>query len=205
MTRIESMMRSIAIGAALAVSAITIADDAAAQDTSEATQTIAHNAELAAMFAADQGERKDLMERWDSRTGEENNAAALALSTGDRQRREVLNKMLGRGEVRTGKDFYHAAFIFQHGGTADDYLRAHTLSVTALAKGYKEAAWISAASLDRYLRKIGQPQIFGTQYRIVEGRRVQEEFASELVTDVERSALSVPTIQEKRTENLGVE
>lgn len=34
----------------------------------------------------------------------------------------------------------------------------------AVLKGSDEAKWIEAATLDRYLQSIGQPQVFGTQY-----------------------------------------
>ncbi len=72
--------------------------------------------------------------------------------------------MLSRGEITSGNDFYEAAFIFQHGETAPDYLLAHVLALDALAKGFDHAKWISVATLDRYLQLIGQPQIFGTQF-----------------------------------------
>jgi hypothetical protein len=29
----------------------------------------------------------------------------------------------------------------------------------------RRARWLAAATLDRYLQKVGQPQVFGTQYR----------------------------------------
>jgi hypothetical protein len=41
---------------------------------------------------------------------------------------------------------------------------AHVLAVTALGKGNAGARWLAAASLDRYLHRLGQPQIFGTQF-----------------------------------------
>src|SRR5262249_6558753 len=37
-------------------------------------------------------------------------------------------------------------------------------AVTALGKGFSPAKWLCAATLDRYLRSIKQPQIFGTQF-----------------------------------------
>ena len=156
------------------------------------------NAELAAMFEADQRERQDLMAKWSTRTAEENNVAAQQMSANDEQRRADVAAMLTRGEVQTGKDFYHAAFIFQHGGSPESYLRAHTLSMTALAKGYSEASWLSAASLDRYLVNIGQRQIFGTQYVIANGVRTQKEMAKGAVSDAERVVLGVDTLEEQR-------
>jgi hypothetical protein len=79
-------------------------------------------------------------------------------------RRATLHAMLSRGEITMGSDLYEAAFVFQHGETAPDYLLAHVLSLDALTKGFDRAKWLSVATLDRYLQLIGQPQIFGTQY-----------------------------------------
>jgi hypothetical protein len=79
-------------------------------------------------------------------------------------RRATLHAMLSRGEITTGSDLYEAAFVFQHGETAPDYLLAHVLALDALTKGFDRAKWLSVATLDRYLQLIGQPQVFGTQY-----------------------------------------
>jgi hypothetical protein len=79
-------------------------------------------------------------------------------------RRTTLHAMLSRGDITSATDLYEAAFVFQHGETAPDYLLAHVLSLDALAKGFTRAKWISVATLDRYLQLIGQPQIFGTQF-----------------------------------------
>lgn len=79
-------------------------------------------------------------------------------------RKKQVRAMLANGDLKTGEDFYDAAFIFQHGEAADDYLFAHVLAMDALVKGYDMAKWIAAATLDRYLQIVHQPQIFGTQY-----------------------------------------
>jgi hypothetical protein len=79
-------------------------------------------------------------------------------------RRASLHAMLSRGEITSGSDLYEAAFVFQHGETAPDYLLAHVLALDALAKGFDRAKWLSVATLDRYLQLMGQPQIFGTQF-----------------------------------------
>jgi hypothetical protein len=79
-------------------------------------------------------------------------------------RRATLHAMLSHGEITRGSDLYEAAFVFQHGETAPDYLLAHVLALDALTKGFDRAKWLSVATLDRYLQLIGQPQVFGTQY-----------------------------------------
>jgi hypothetical protein len=77
---------------------------------------------------------------------------------------DQVRRLVAEGKVQSGEDYYYAAFIFQHSQKPDDYLYAHVLATTALGKGFAPAKWLSAASLDRYLRSIKQPQIFGTQF-----------------------------------------
>ncbi len=81
----------------------------------------------------------------------------------DESRREQVRTLLAK-PGHSGEDYYYAAFIFQHGQKAEDYLFAHILATEAVALGYSRAKWISAATLDRYLEQIGQKQVFGTQY-----------------------------------------
>lgn len=79
-------------------------------------------------------------------------------------RKAMLRAMLGAGQVKTGEDFKEAAFVFQHGNSPEDCLFAHVLSLEALSRGDGTAKFIAAATLDRYLQLVKQPQIFGTQY-----------------------------------------
>ena len=81
----------------------------------------------------------------------------------DEARREQARTMLAKTS-HNGEDYYYAAFLFQHGQKAEDYLFAHILATESVALGYSRAKWISAATLDRYLEQIGQKQVFGTQY-----------------------------------------
>ena len=101
--------------------------------------------------------------------------------------------MLAIGEVRTGTDYYHAALIFQHGQNPDDYLLAHVLAMDAVAMGSKEARWLSAATLDRYLLSIWQPQVFGTQFHggYGFGAMTHDKINPEIVSDSMRSATCV--------------
>jgi hypothetical protein len=82
----------------------------------------------------------------------------------DAARRTQVAALLRDGKLTTAEDFHDAAFIFQHGATAEDYLLAHVLAMDAMAKGDASARWIAAATLDRYLQEAGKKQVFGTQY-----------------------------------------
>ena len=86
------------------------------------------------------------------------------LEARDKLRRARIHELLAAGSLQTAEDFHDAAFIYQHGQTAADYLLAHVLATTAVSKANARSLWISSATLDRYLKSIGQPQIFGTQY-----------------------------------------
>ena len=81
----------------------------------------------------------------------------------DEARREQARTLLAK-TGHNGEDYYYAAFLFQHGQKAEDYLFAHILATESVALGYSRAKWISATTLDRYLEQIGQKQVFGTQY-----------------------------------------
>ena len=148
------------------------------------------NPEMAALFAADQAARKD--------------AAAIdwaVVGREDEQRRRRTRALLEAGALKTGTDFHNAAFVFQHGGEADDYLLAHALAMAAVARQRPDANWIAAATLDRYLQAIGRKQIFGTQYRSVPGEpTTQEPYERSLVPEALRQALGVPLQAEQETQ-----
>ena len=105
------------------------------------------------LYEEDQKDREAAKPDWDK------------VSARDAERRKAAHQMLESGALKTGQDFEDASTIFQHGNTPEDYLLAHILALTAMAKGDAEARWIAAATLDRYLQSVKQPQVFGTQYR----------------------------------------
>jgi hypothetical protein len=82
----------------------------------------------------------------------------------DEQRRNAVSQLLAAGGIQSGKDYHYAALVFQHGGKSQHYLLAHMLATTAAAKGESNAKWLAAATLDRYLWSLKQPQVFGTQF-----------------------------------------
>lgn len=116
-----------------------------------------------------------------------------ALDKADSERRVQTAALLEKGLLHTGPDFDHAALIFQHGTTSNDYLLAHVLAITAVSKGQSGAVWISAATLDRYLQSLHQPQIFGTQYKVLnKDPSTQEPYNRSLISDALRAYMGVP-------------
>jgi hypothetical protein len=141
------------------------------------------NAEMTAIFNADQAAR--------SRPGP---IDWKVVSAADEARRVRTQALLDTGQLHSGDDFYHAAFVFQHGQESADYLKAHALAVISAARGKSSATWIAAATLDRYLRSIGQPQVYGTQYSKngPDSRWTQQPYQAELLSDALREATRVP-------------
>jgi hypothetical protein len=121
-----------------------------------------------------------------------------AVNRTDTVRREQTRKLLASDALHTGKDYEEASFVFQHGNTAEDYLLAHTLAIIAVSKGDSTAAWIASATMDRYLEKIGQKQVFGTQFsHDVQHGWTQEPYDRGFISDALREQLGVPTQAEQ--------
>jgi hypothetical protein len=140
------------------------------------------NAEMNTIFAEDQRVRMASDIDWKT------------VNRTDAERREQTRKLLAAGALHTAKDYEEAAFVFQHGDMPEDYLLAHTLAMVAVSKGDSTAIWIASATLDRYLEKIGQKQIFGTQFSSDSQHHwTQEPYDRNLVSDAIRQQLAVPT------------
>jgi hypothetical protein len=148
------------------------------------TEPATANAEMASIYDEDQKVRQDgLAARadWD------------AIDKADRARRARVAALLAARALQTAGDYRKAAFVFQHGDRPDDYLLAHTLAVVAVTKGDQGAAWIAAATLDRYLQSVHQPQIYGTQFLGVAAAATQNPYSQQLIPDALRTELGVPT------------
>lgn len=139
---------------------------------------------MAEIVAADQADRKDFSHvDWQK------------VERADTDRRTATASLLSEGQLHTGHDFESAALVFQHGSTPDDYLLAHTLAMVAVSKGQSGAVWISAATLDRYLQSIHQPQIFGTQFTTLNKEATtQEPYNRKLISDSLRKEMAVPDL-----------
>lgn len=154
------------------------------------------NPELKAWFDADQAARSD---------GSAIDWSVVAEQ--DRERRAATRQLMDRGGLTTAEDYWRAAFIFQHGGAADDYILAHVLAVTAVAKGKPDAAWIAAATLDRYLQTTGKAQIYGTQFAIPHNGDpvTQGDYDRALIPDAARQAVGVPSLAEQEEQRQAYE
>jgi hypothetical protein len=125
-------------------------------------------------------------------------------------REASLRTSLAAGEVKTGDDFVEAAYIFQHGDSPADFLFAHILAMEGMARGIVSAKWIAAATLDRYLQSIKQPQVFGTNYILDPTHpvhaagapfpfgRTLEPYNDSFLPDSVRTDFCVPTLAQQK-------
>lgn len=145
------------------------------------------NVELYEMFQADQNDRRGDID-WD------------AVAPRDEERRRRAMEMVENDLLSAPDDFVHAAFIFQHGSDSTSYRIAHELASKAVAldSTHARARWIAAATKDRYLQSVGKPQIYGTQFRLVEGVWTLEPIDTTAVTDAERAWWGVPPLARQR-------
>jgi hypothetical protein len=144
------------------------------------------NAELLAIFDADQADRKN------------GNSATIdwsVVAPRDRERARRVLALIEAGQARTADDYFHAAMVFQHGGTVDEVERAHRYALRAveLEPAHSKARWLAAAAEDRVRMYRDQPQRWGTQFRR-EGDRLVVYRVDPATTDAERAEWGVPSL-----------
>jgi hypothetical protein len=148
------------------------------------------NSELKLMFQEDQRMRSG---------GRLTSEERAQIKRTDADRLLAVRQMIVADQLHTALDYRNASLILQHGRKSEDYLLAHTLAVIGSSKGDRTCNWLSAATLDRYLQSIGQPQIYGTQFKLPSPEQMtQEPYTTDLVTDALRKELGVPPLTDQR-------
>lgn len=146
------------------------------------------NTELRTLFEQDQADRSDPKADW------------TLVEKRDKEREARVDAILTAGGAKVADDYFHAAMVFQHGGTAEYAQRARDLSLQGvkLDPEHKGARWLAAASLDRKLMYEKKPQKYGTQFsREGTGPWTLWE-CDPKTTDEERAEWGVPTLDEQR-------
>ncbi|HQX91325.1 MAG TPA: hypothetical protein PL007_06380 [Thermomonas sp.] len=150
-----------------------------------------NNQALTSLYDADQAERAALMKL----PARDQQTAGAKVWAQDAIRVKKTKGLLSRGEINSPEDYWHAAFIMQHGESIDDIRLAFSLGVIAatLAPDKAKYKWIAAAAWDRILTMKKQPQWYGTQYirDPKTGKAIQAPVAEGVVTDAERTALGI--------------
>jgi len=144
--------------------------------------------ELLALFSADKREHANQSKL--------NTPEYRAMRARDLARRERVMELIGAEAPSTAEDYYHAAWIMNHGDTPDDARRAHQLALRASELGYRPARWLAAASYDRWRMYLGKPQKYGTNY-LFDGRKDRLWDVDPRTTDKERAAWGVPPLAEQ--------
>jgi hypothetical protein len=172
----------VSLCAALAASGVS------AQSAPPPTAASSGSAELKRLHDEDQSERT-------AAPGKVIDWSALMLR--DEARQQRVKELIAAGGAQSGADYYHAALVIQHASEPDDHLLAHDLCVIAIAKGEPRAKWLAAASLDRFLTKVGRPQRYGTQFLSNHASRPPKLLPVDPnVPDALRRELGVPTLEE---------
>jgi len=123
----------------------------------------------------------------------------------DLERQKRVKEIVAAGQANTSADYYHAAMVLQHGDHPEDYDQSNQWAMRALEldPSNDAARWLAAASKDRYLMSLDKPQLYGTQFKKVDGVWVLHP-VDPSISDEERARWNVPPLAEakKRAESM---
>jgi len=144
------------------------------------------NVELKKMYEEDQKAREEEKINWKELTKQ------------DSIRRCLVKDMIKQNMLSTSNDYYHAAMVFQHGKDSTSYKLAwdYSLKASMMDTANTNARWLSAASYDRYLISKGKPQVYGTQFIILDKKYYLQDIDTTKVTDIERKYYGTRNIEE---------
>ena len=153
------------------------------------------NAELAKLYEEDQADREGTLQ----------NTQWMEVEKRDAARRQRVREITAAGGARVAEDYYHAAMVFQHSIKPEDHDQAHDWCLKALEldPDHPMARWLAAASKDRALMWREKPQLYGTQFKMVDNKWILWE-VDPAVTDEERVRWDVPplAVAKSRVEKL---
>lgn len=111
---------------------------------------------------------EDKVERQNAKTKEEVDRLLYATQIRLKKLREIL-PTLDESEIW---NCHYAAYLLQHGEGTADFALAHEYAKKAVDMGSRVTKWLYAATLDRFLISQGKLQKFGTQYQVIDGKKV---------------------------------
>jgi hypothetical protein len=147
------------------------------------------NTELQALYEQDQADRSVFFEQLDHEQLQQ-------VLQRDRARRHRVEELVAGEALQAPEDYFHAAMVFQHGETLDDFWRAHELARRGAELGNPNCRWLAAAAYDRWLTNQGKPQKYGTQYTSRDDEPYRLVDVDPTTTDEERAAWNVPPLAE---------
>src|SRR4028118_774119 len=104
----------------------------------------------------------------------------------DAERRKRLEAIIASGGLKVPEDYYHAAWILNHGDSSGEIWQAHILAKEAVKLGLHRGRWLAAAAYDRWLMYQGRPQKYGTQI-VPDGKQQRVWDVEPATSDVERA------------------
>lgn len=119
----------------------------------------------------------------------------------DSVRRARVKEMVEAGMLVTGKDFFNAGIIYQHGNDSIASGMAVRFFEKAISMDSTLNKWWYAAAVDRDLMRRGKPQIYGTQFvqdNSTFGKLRRYSIDTTQVTDQDRQYYGVETLAEQR-------
>jgi hypothetical protein len=145
---------------------------------------------LRQLYEADQADRARRPIDWNS------------LSERDRERRAEVRRLLTAGDLQDGWDCYWAAVVLIHSPEAADLEEACELARHAVGQEPEplQIRAFYALAKDRLLLSQGKPQWYGTQKVVVAGELELAPIDPDAVTEEERAAMGVLTLEERRRE-----
>jgi len=153
----------------------------------EPTMVPKDNEELKQLHKEDQADRKTDEIDWD------------VVGKRDKARKARVFEMLDADLVKTGKDYYHAAMIFQHGGDTIASTMAVKMMKKAIELDPTTNKWLLAAAIDRDLMFREKPQIYGTQYTKDDNDKwILYDIDTTKVTEAERMEHKVPNLAQQQ-------
>lgn len=143
------------------------------------------NLELKKMYEEDQSSRKVEKIDW------------KVLLKQDSTRRVEVSEMIKQNKISTPMDYFRTAMIYQHGNDSVSYKLAweYSKKASAMDSNNISARWLSAASYDRYLLSVGKPQIYGTQFIVMDGKYYLRDFDTTKVVESDRIYLKTRTLK----------
>lgn len=145
------------------------------------------------LYQADQRDRRRVFGASGTKSAPKNLIRDLMRK--DEQRRRQLENYLKRHALKTGRDHYYAAMLFQHGNTKEHYWKAKSFAAKSVRMGYTPALWLTAATLDRYLKSLGRRQKYGTQFYLGRDGTWKIWPYSKRTTDEERNRYHVEPLK----------
>ena len=145
-----------------------------------------NNKELLTLYNKDQRNLKNWLSK--------NLSSEDFLDINKKMRRKV-SSLINSRQLNSGKEYFYAGIIFQHGFNSYSSKLAEKYARKAVNMGYKKGKWLIAASIDRRLQLEGKPQKFGTQAENMFAKKLKMYRLDGSVSDEERKEYGLPGLK----------